>query len=256
MKRKGLGKNLGKGYKNIIPNYDSYIHSLSAKGVKTKVPIINTLKAFGVDEPVETIRKGNKRAEIYNDTNPESPREWDNVGTMVAFHKRYDLGDDVDIKSDMFNSWAELEEYLVKEKKAVIVLPLYLYDHSGLRMKVGSFQGLLPQGHAEFDSGQVGFIYATAKDIKDNLGIKKITKKALKKAEKVLKGEVDTYDQYLMGDVYGYKIVEEVPVSVTTKYPDGSKKTTKTIEDKDVDSCWGFYGREYVIEEVNSILGK
>jgi hypothetical protein len=175
---------------------------------------------------------------------------------MVAFHKRYDLGDDVDIKSDMFNSWAELEEYLVKEKKAVIVLPLYLYDHSGLRMKVGSFQGLLPQGHAEFDSGQVGFIYATAKDIKDNLGIKKITKKALKKAEKVLKGEVDTYDQYLMGDVYGYKIVEEVPVSVTTKYPDGSKKTTKTIEDKDVDSCWGFYGREYVIEEVNSILGK
>jgi hypothetical protein len=35
MKRKGLGKNLGKGYKNIIPNYDSYIHSLSAKGVKS-----------------------------------------------------------------------------------------------------------------------------------------------------------------------------------------------------------------------------
>jgi hypothetical protein len=36
MKRKNLGKGLGKGYKNIISNYDKYIHSLSARGVKTK----------------------------------------------------------------------------------------------------------------------------------------------------------------------------------------------------------------------------
>ena len=34
MKRKGLGKGLGMGYKNIAP-LDSHIHSLSAKGVKT-----------------------------------------------------------------------------------------------------------------------------------------------------------------------------------------------------------------------------
>jgi hypothetical protein len=34
MKRKGLGKGLGKGYKNIIPNYDSRVHSLSAMGIK------------------------------------------------------------------------------------------------------------------------------------------------------------------------------------------------------------------------------
>jgi hypothetical protein len=33
--RKGLGLGKGKGYKNIIPNYDSYIHSLSAKGIRT-----------------------------------------------------------------------------------------------------------------------------------------------------------------------------------------------------------------------------
>lgn len=36
MRRIGLGKNLGKGYYNIIPNYDSYIHSLSAKGISLK----------------------------------------------------------------------------------------------------------------------------------------------------------------------------------------------------------------------------
>lgn len=34
MKRKGMGAGLGKGYKNLVP-LDPYIHSLSAKGVKT-----------------------------------------------------------------------------------------------------------------------------------------------------------------------------------------------------------------------------
>ena len=34
MKRKGLGRGLGKGYKNIVPR-DPFIHGLSAKGVKS-----------------------------------------------------------------------------------------------------------------------------------------------------------------------------------------------------------------------------
>ena len=34
MKRSGLGKGLGMGYKNLVP-MDRHIHSLSAKGVKT-----------------------------------------------------------------------------------------------------------------------------------------------------------------------------------------------------------------------------
>lgn len=34
MKRKGLGKGLGQGYKNIAP-MDSYVHSMSAQGIKT-----------------------------------------------------------------------------------------------------------------------------------------------------------------------------------------------------------------------------
>jgi hypothetical protein len=37
MNRKGLGQGKGSGYYNIIPRYDSYIHSLSAKGLKSCV---------------------------------------------------------------------------------------------------------------------------------------------------------------------------------------------------------------------------
>ena len=35
MKRKGYGKGLGMGYKNLMP-MDSHIHSLSAKGIKSQ----------------------------------------------------------------------------------------------------------------------------------------------------------------------------------------------------------------------------
>lgn len=40
MIRKGLGKGLGKGYKNLINVYDSHVHSLSAKGVKTGTVVL------------------------------------------------------------------------------------------------------------------------------------------------------------------------------------------------------------------------
>src|SRR6187402_3409459 len=36
--------------------------------------------------------------EIISDDDPMSPREWDNIGTMVCFHKRYTLGDKHDYK--------------------------------------------------------------------------------------------------------------------------------------------------------------
>lgn len=39
--RKGMGKGMGKGYKNLINVYDAHVHGLSAKGVKTWQSIKN-----------------------------------------------------------------------------------------------------------------------------------------------------------------------------------------------------------------------
>jgi len=160
---------------------------------------------------------------IHLDENPENPREWDNFGHMVCFHGRYDLGDKTDLTSDMFEGWEELREHLINKEGAIIIAPLYLYDHSGLRLKIGSFYGCgLPQGHARFDSGQVGFIYLTKEDIQRNFGVKNITKRIKERAMKVLEGEVNTYDDYLSGQVYGF--------------------VAENKEGEHIDSCWGFFG--------------
>jgi hypothetical protein len=182
---------------------------------------------------IAEFKKGDEILRIVQDENPLSPREWDNLGKMVCFHNRYKLGDTTELTSGQFGDWNELVEHLKKEKGAMIILPLYLYDHSGLRIKVGSFQGFLPQGHAEFDSGQVGFIYATKEDLKKE-GIGKA------KALAILKSEVETYDQYLSGQVYGYEIVKVKKC-----------KECGTVQEEAIDACWGFFGDE--IQE-NGIL--
>jgi len=36
---------------------------------------------------------GVKTAVILRDSDPINPREWDNVGSMICWHSRYNLGD-------------------------------------------------------------------------------------------------------------------------------------------------------------------
>jgi hypothetical protein len=172
--------------------------------------------------------------EITPDENPESPREWENLGTMVCFHKRYDLGDKHEFKSNDYNNWKEVAKGIEEKVGKAIILPLYLYDHSGLRMKIGSFQGLLPQGHAEFDSGQVGYIYCTHEKACRDFGKKRMSKSLMSKVAENLEIEVKTYDMYLAGGVVGYVV----------KNPKGEV----------TDSCWSYYSEEEAMAEAKSAV--
>jgi len=186
------------------------------------------------------------------------------------------------------------EELMTIIEEKHVILPLYLYDHGGITMNTGGFS-------CRWDSGQVGWIYASKESLIDNNsgyseealfqmsiqgtpkeqewvkvkghenkgdvtqgfgyvvsirdGIAQVdfdyTKyKTFKKAEnlvevpvsditaikanravELLTSEVDTYDQYLTGDIYGFKVEK-----VTTCECCGHEET------EEIDSCWNFYG--------------
>jgi len=123
---------------------------------------------------------------------------------MLCFHKKYILGDKnrSGIKSEDFGSWDEMEEYLYENQDAVMVMPLYLYDHGGITMSTGDFKD-------RFDSGQVGFIYATREDVLKTFGHKRnLTKKLMDKVISCLKCEVETYDKYIRGDIWSFSILD------------------------------------------------
>lgn len=129
---------------------------------------------------------------VVQDSDVESPRSWDNLGVMACWHRRYRLGD-VQPKEDP-DLWLK-----TNAPKGSIVLPLYLYDHSGLCMRVSRFADL-------WDSGQVGWIVATPKAIRKIYGVKRISKATREQAETALRGEVETYDDFLTGNVWGYTL--------------------------------------------------
>lgn len=141
------------------------------------------------DETVEQEVYRGYEIRIVHDDLPMDPRsEWDNFGTMVCFHRRYSLGDEHD-----FSDVEEFEEFI--EKMDGVQLPIYMYDHSGVTIRTYPFS-------CRWDSGQLGRIFATKDDIRREFGIKRVTKKHLERAEKILESEVRLYDQYVSGEVY------------------------------------------------------
>lgn len=192
---------------------------------------------------------------IFHDDDAQSPREWDNLGTMVCWHRRYCLGDehyftskdeflfslleetvgDTDraericeniknsIDREVYRSYGAYSEAVDDKlldiiKQKFIILPLYLYDHSGITMNTSGF-------NCPWDSGQVGWIYISKEKVRQEYGVKRITKKIRDRVIAALKAEVETYSQWLEGNVFGFVL--------------------KNAEGNEVDSCWGFYGTDW-----------
>jgi hypothetical protein len=184
-------------------------------------------------EPVDVIEKGNMRAEIFYDECADSPRrKYDHVGVMMCIHRRYCLGDEQLNESD-FESWDEVKDRIKKEFGAKVILPLYLYDHSGITMNTTGFS-------CDWDSGQVGFIYAKPDESGDY---------STDRIVEILKSEVEEYDMYLKGEVYGYRIFEK------KKCP----HCNEILDDYDKDECessYGYIGLEYARESANDELNR
>ena len=232
---------------------------------------------------VEEFEVGRCKCRIELDPEPYDPRkENENVGVMVCWHRRYNLGDEqpknedgveyllrlarqssldfatyderiLDIQNRANDRWySKLEKARGKRRNEVlakhyVILPLGLYDHSGITMYIGGRHAFDSAG---WDSGQVGFIYCSLEKALYEWGTKGQehlgwdgeanytlapdgTKRTLRQAaELYLTGEVEEYDQYLTGQVYGY-VVE--------------------AEDGEEDSCYGYFGEiEYVRGEARS----
>lgn len=118
-----------------------------------------------------------------------------------------------------------------------VVLPLYLYDHSGLSMNCGGFS-------CPWDSGQVGYIYVSVEEAEEEWGTSPNPDEMTDEEfwERRLRQEVETYSQYLEGDVYGYVLEKARGYTQTTEYEDGEVEEGEGLEWEQVDSCWGFYG--------------
>lgn len=129
-------------------------------------------------------------------------------------------------------------ENLVDSLDYYVILPVYLYDHSGITVSTVPFS-------CPWDSGQAGWIYSTKETFLKETGYTPEQLFEEGKAKELLRSEIKTLDMYLQGYVY-YFLLEEKETCEHCNH----------VEYKHVDSCGGFYANtaEELAKEIASYL--
>jgi len=168
------------------------------------------------------------RLEIRIDGDCESPREWSNLGYFITIDRDYKSPDNkkefISIIEETSNEAQNQKEHIKLIKKAIekelgekvlAIYPVVKYEHSGISYSLGTKQG--------FDYSNNGFYIITEKTQKE-VGTKK------KDWEKVIQGELEIYNQWVNGEVYGFILYDE--------------------QGEYLDGCGGFYS----IDEIKNYL--
>jgi len=255
-RRYNLGDNIG----NV--DAEDFFRDL----VRKNVPEEDVLKAAleGNISGIRAVKTGDDEYDVYETyfissvlgkSEPGESLEYSGIGAVSA---GYYIIDDLTVAQSI----TLLEPYAV-------IVPLWLYDHGGITISCGSRQ--YPYND-RWDSGCVGYAVALKEKImKETVGyvldengekireeykhenapstwgyktvpLTEDTWKA--RAEEIINGEVELYDQYLRGDVYGFKIsVADEPEE--DEEPDWMEE----------DSCWGFYGDNILENGITDEVG-
>ena len=164
---------------------------------------------------------------IREDPEPVSPRRsCDNFGTMILFDKslrgdKHSFPDPdtffLERLKEHFGSKKRAEAYLaasgaldlpksVQTKMVMaelgkdhVFLPVYLYRHGGDAVSTVPYSD-------PWDSGQIGWIYATKKQVVERFGTWNDFTVPL--ARQVLENEVMTYSDYIRGENYAYDLTD------------------------------------------------
>jgi hypothetical protein len=192
-----------------------------------------------MSEVLQELKHENCKIRILVDTDPISPREWDNLGKMVCWHRKYLLGDEQPSQSIspreyrqrlVSKAWPNAENWPDEKldnyfDRHYIGLDLYVYEHGGITMSASPFS-------CPWDSGQVGFIYVSVREARKQLR----SNYSRKTVEEILRGEVEIYDAYLTGEVVGYEVTGQ--------------------NGELIDSCWGFYPSGQLSDRYDYIIAE
>jgi len=176
---------------------------------------------------------------IYRDESPESPRGWSNVGEMYGWHRKYGSPDKLPNRNtslwdvlaahvpELRNDGESLAErhtvreaiQLANDGGEALVLPLFMHDHGSVGLSHTNCSIFTDP----WDSGLFGIhLLARNRAFEEFMGV--TVENWRERARKVLDSELNEYQLYLDGQVWGFVVTDP--------------KTGERM-----DSCWSFYGR-------------
>lgn len=190
---------------------------------------------------------------IYRDNNAESPDDWKNTDIFLIYdHRQFTVkrkGFDPEDIAEWYQASFRTLDY-----DGYYVFPVAAYIHSGIVLNLTN--SLNRQG---WDTSVRGFIIVN-KINDDQVRVSE------EKAKEYAEGLIETWNQYLSGDVWGFRVFKKVKyykISKDNLYEISSEGrysidliqftniAEEIIELEEEDSCWGFYGSDI---KTNGIL--
>ncbi len=214
---------------------------------------------------------------VIQDDSAESPDAWGNTDVFLVYdHRQFDVKREGFKPEDIFHHLQAknaLEEFLKRTKESLncseesyealleevqdnfnyytdyskdyFIFPVYAYIHSGVALSLGN------SGYpfnCRWDVSSTGFLLVNKTDINFNYSRENSDLYAGKTDEEISyiygEGLIETWNQYLSGDVYGFNVIERKAFKKV--YADGSESEDddEDFEENVIDSCWGFYGSD------------
>jgi hypothetical protein len=223
-------------------------------------------------DAIETIEYKDHIIEIHHDDCPESPLEWDLFGSFEFFNSRYGstelshlLCNAYDMRQDKLSArelanlclkhggreaYRDWAAYMPNPKDRFLNISEFVWEFASDHTD-GSAEFLIdrltemgwiikPMTTCRFQAGITecdperadAVVYASPSKILSEFG------GDVERALNCIESEIETYNQWAAGEVYGYEIKR-------ITYEDGEQ----CIDEDTVDSCWGCYGWNYCMSE-------
>lgn len=207
---------------------------------------------------------------VIQDDNSKSPDSWDNEDMFLVYNHRQ-----FTVKREGFNPydiWHHIEatkgnkheNYLYDKYNDYYIFPVDAYIHSGVSL---SLAGQTDYPDRRWDVSTTGYVLVKKEMVKstENLDANKVLdfpNHLETRAREYAEGLIETWNQYLSGDVYGFQVMKQIKTYTITEedldnlsspndvgsgcdhiYTDEFKEIAfEEIEHEELDSCWGFYG--------------
>jgi hypothetical protein len=249
----------------VLKQYKILIDNAESKGFKGKLDINKSFLAYVEDEEREEETLRNKAIELIPELkdmsfslepiwelkkeghNYNNDRFTDKIYVSVdydtgeweyepldyvdfaLFYKKYKFINTVPFTPDRFESWEEMERFIMKEYNPVAIIPVSLHDHGGLV--------LLDWVERGWDTMQIGYMFIS----RETANRENLTEE---QAKKLLKDTFDEYAAYVQGECYIIDIFD-----LTELYKEDEMAPIETI------SILGYdYLQEVLEKKLNEFL--